>query len=104
MIAEVKKIEKEALDLEKHYEDKLLEMDRSTDSKIIEMKETIEADLKHYKEEQQRNREEKIAFMKESLLTETEAEKNALSLASEKKHDKLVDIVIEEVIKQYGNS
>ncbi|MGP6138752.1 hypothetical protein [Jeotgalibaca sp. A127] len=104
MIAEVKKIEQEARDLEKYYKEKLDEMEKHTGSRIVEMKDIIEKDLNAYQSEQDELKRQKLEMMKDELKLEETKEKAALSSLYDKKHSKLVDIVIEEVIKQYGNS
>lgn len=104
MISEVKKIEEEAKLLEKSYDEKLLEMDRNADSRISEMRENIESDLEDFQMVEKQSREKKLDEMRATLLAETNQEKESLHNLFRSKKNELVDIVIEEVMKQYGNS
>ena len=104
MIQEVKKIEQEARELEEMYDRKIVEMEENTDSKIAEMKNDIEEAIEGYKNEQEAEKEQKLGHLNESLQAEEKAEKDSLLHLYEKKYTKLVDIVVEEVKKQYGNS
>lgn len=104
MIAEVKKIEQEARALEKQYEEKIVDMEKNTDSRIAEMKRNIEADLQAFQAEQDTLKNNKLEAMKEVLDSEESTEKAKLIDDYKERFAELVDIVVEEVIKQYGNS
>ena len=104
MIQEVKKIEQEARELEEMYDRKIVEMEENTDSKIAEMKNDIEEAIEGYKNEQEAKKQQKLEQLNESLRAEEKAEKNSLLHLYETKYTELVDIVVEEVKKQYGNS
>ncbi len=104
MIQEVKKIEQEARELEEMYDRKIVEMEENTDSKITEMKNDIEEAIEVHKNEQEAEKQQKLEQLNESLRVEEEAEKNFLLHLYEQKYKELVDIVVEEVKKQYGNS
>ncbi len=104
MIQEVKKIEQEARELEEMYDQKIVEMEENTDSKIAEMKNDIEEAIEVHKNEQEAEKQQKLEHLNESLQAEEKAEKNFLLHLYEQKYTELVDIVVEEVKKQYGNS
>lgn len=104
MIQEVKKIEQEARELEAQYDQKLVEMEENTDSKIAEMKNNIDKDIQIFHKEQEEIKHQKLEQMHASLQAEEKMEKDSLLHLFENKHTELVDIVVEEVKKQYGNS
>ena len=103
-IEKVKKIEEEAKQLEKSFDDKVIEMEKNTEMKISEIKATIEQDLAEFQNKQDEERNKKLSELEEQLAEETAQEIQYLQKVYEKNGDKLVDVVIEEVIKQYGNS
>lgn len=103
-IEEVKKIEQQARDLERMYEQKLKEMEKNTDSRIAEMKKNIEEDIQVFQREHEEQKQQQLNILKEMLQDEEKQESTKLLNGYEVKVAELVDIVIEEVKKQYGNS
>lgn len=102
-IEEVRMIEKRAKDLENAYSQKVSDMDKNAQVKIAEMRANIERDLTEYQNELDKNRDEKLQILKSQLEEETDQEISMLQQKYESNQKKLVDIVIEEVMKQYGN-
>lgn len=103
-IDEVKKIEASAKELEASYNQKILEMEKNAESQVAEMKDHIEQDLQDYQQSEEDANKETLAKRREKLEQETTQEITALKQLYNDHKDRLVNIVIEEVIKQYGNS
>lgn len=101
---EVNKIEQAARDLEASYQEKITDILKQTEQKISEMKEQIDLNIKDYQEEQLVLKNKKIS--ESAQLLEDQEEKEIVDLNQQylSKKDQLVDRVIEEVMKQYGNS
>ena len=103
-IDEVRDIEKRAEELESSFNQKLSEMKDTADAKILAMKQDIDKDVDDYRKEQLEINTVKLAEIKGKLDRETIVEVDSLKEQYKSSKDKLVDIVIEEVMKQYGNS
>lgn len=101
---EVNKIEQAARDLEASYQEKVTDMLKQTEQKISEMKEQIELNIKDYQEEQLVLKNKKISDSAKILEEQQAKEIVDLNQQYLSKKDQLVDRVIEEVMKQYGNS
>jgi V/A-type H+/Na+-transporting ATPase subunit G/H len=101
---EVNKIEQAARDLEASYQEKITDILKQTEQKISEMKEQIDLNIKDYQEEQLVLKNKKIS--ESAQLLEDQEEKEIVYLKQQylSKKEQLVDRVIEEVMKQYGNS
>ncbi len=101
---EVNKIEQAARDLEASYQEKITDILKQTEQKISEMKEQIDLNIKDYQEEQLVLKNKKIS--ESAQLLEDQEEKEVVYLKQQylSKKEQLVDRVIEEVMKQYGNS
>lgn len=101
---EVNKIEQAARDLEASYQEKITDILKQTEQKISEMKEQINLNIKDYQEEQLVLKNKKIS--ESAKLLEDQQAKEIVDLKQQylSKKDQLVDRVIEEVMKQYGNS
>ena len=103
-IDEVRDIEKRAEELESSFNQKLSEMKDTADAKILAMKQDIDKDVDDYRKEQLEINTVKLEEIKGKLDRETIVEVDSLKEQYKSSKDKLVDIVIEEVMKQYGNS
>lgn len=103
-IDEVRNIEKRAEELEISFKQKISEMEKNADSKVQEMKQDIDKDINDYHEEQLESNRKKLIGIKEKLDQETTQEIDSIKKQYRSSKDKLVNIVIEEVMKQYGNS
>lgn len=103
-IDEVRDIEKRAEELESSFNQKISEMKNTSDAKILAMKQDIDKDVEGYRKEQLEINTVKLAEIKGKLDRETIVEVDSLKEQYKSSKDKLVDIVIEEVMKQYGNS
>lgn len=101
---EVNKIEQAARDLEAFYQEKVTHLLKQSEQKISEMKEQIDLNIKDYQEEQLVLKNKKIS--ESAQLLEDQEEKEVVYLKQQylSKKEQLVDRVIEEVMKQYGNS
>lgn len=103
-IDEVRNIEKRAEEMEISFKRKISEMEMNADSKTKEMKWDIDKDVEDYQKEQLELNREKLEEIKKNLTQETISEIESLKKQYNSSKDKLVNIVIEEVMKQYGNS
>ena len=101
---EVNKIEQAARDLEASYQEKITDILKQTEQKISEMKEQIDLNIKDYQEEQLVLKNKKISDSAKILEEQQAKEIVDLNQQYLSKKDQLVDRVIEEVMKQYGNS
>lgn len=101
---EVNKIEQAARDLEASYQEKITDILKQTEQKISEMKEQINLNIKDYQEEQLVLKNKKISDSAKILEEQQAKEIVDLNQQYLSKKDQLVDRVIEEVMKQYGNS
>lgn len=101
---EVNKIEQAARDLEASYQEKVTDMLKQTEQKISEMKEQIDLNINDYQEEQLALKNKKVSDS--AQLLEDQQAKEVVDLKQQylSKKEQLVDRVIEEVMKQYGNS
>jgi len=103
-IDEVKNIEREAETLERDYKDKLKQMEVETDERIKEMKEKVEADLAQFTQQQASKKEDKLEKLKASINDEQQKDIDQLETNFKAKEAELVNAVIEEVMRTYGNS
>ena len=103
-IDEVRDITKRAEELESSFNQKLSEKKDTADAKILAMKQDIDKDVEGYRKEQLEINTVKLAEIKGKLDRETIVEVDSLKEQYKSSKDKLVDTVIEEVMKQYGNS
>lgn len=103
-IDEVRNIERQAEELEISFQQKISEMEKDADSKVHGMKQDIDKDINDYHEEQLENNRKNLIVIKEKLDQETIQEIDSIKKQYSSNKDKLVNIVIEEVMKQYGNS
>ena len=94
---EVKKIEQEAADLELDYQNKLRKLEQNTQDKIGEMKRNIEKELATFQSEELAKKSEQLAILKNASA---ESEKSEIEKAKE---EELVNAVIGEVMRKYGN-
>lgn len=101
---EVNKIEQAARDLEAFYQEKVTHLLKQSEQKISEMKEQINLNIKDYQEEQLVLKNKKISDSAKILEEQQAKEIVDLNQQYLSKKDQLVDRVIEEVMKQYGNS
>lgn len=101
---EVNKIEQAARDLEAFYQEKVAQLLKQSEQKISEMKEQINLNIKDYQEEQLVLKNKKISDSAKILEEQQAKEIVDLNQQYLSKKDQLVDRVIEEVMKQYGNS
>ena len=101
---EVNKIEQAARDLEASYQEKITDILKQTEQKISEMKEQIDLNINDYQEEQLVLKNKKISDSAKILEEQQAKEIVDLNQQYLSKKDQLVDRVIEEVMKQYGNS
>lgn len=102
-IEEVKKIEEQARQLERSYQEKLEEMEKDAEAKIAEMKRHIEQDIEQFEKEEEDARQEEMARLRERMAEETDQELAQLRLLHEQRRGSLADTVIQEVMRQYGN-
>ncbi|APZ48981.1 hypothetical protein BW721_04395 [Jeotgalibaca sp. PTS2502] len=101
---EVNKIEQAARDLEAFYQEKVTHLLKQSEQNISEMKEQINLNIKDYQEEQLVLKNKKISDSAKILEEQQAKEIVDLNQQYLSKKDQLVDRVIEEVMKQYGNS
>lgn len=103
-IDQVQQIEREALELEREFDDKLKQMEKETEQTIAEMKEKVETDLSSFTQEKALEKDTKIETLKALIAKEQEEAINDLATNFKKKEDQLVNAVIEEVMRTYGDS
>ena len=100
---EVKKVEQEATDLELDYQNKLRKLEQNTQDKIGEMKRNIEKELAHFQTEELAKKSEQLAILKRSSAESEKSEIEKLQTRFAAKEEYLVNAVIEEVMRKYGN-
>ena len=104
VIDEVKKIERDAVNLEVDYQNKLHKLEQNTQDKIAEMKRNIEKELATFQSDEMAKKKEQLAVLKKES-SENEAQEIAkLQARFAARKDDLVNAVIEEVMRKYGNS
>lgn len=100
---EVKKIEQEATDLELDYQNKLRKLERNTQDKIGEMKRNIEKELAAFQSEELAKKSEQLTILKNASAESEKSEIEKLQTRFAAKEAELVNAVIEEVMRKYGN-
>lgn len=100
---EVKKIEQEATDLELDYQNKLRKLEQNTQDKISEMKRNIEKELANFQSEELAKKSEQLAILKHASAESERSEIEKLQTRYAAKEEELVNAVIEEVMRKYGN-
>ncbi len=104
VIDEVKKIEQDADNLEMDYQNKLHKLEQNTQDKIAEMKRNIEKELATFQSDEMAKKKEQLDVLKKES-SENEAQEIAkLQARFAARKDDLVNAVIEEVMRKYGNS
>lgn len=104
VIDEVKKIERDADDLELDYQNKLHKLEQNTQDKIAEMKRNIEKELANFQSGEMAKKEEQLAVLKKESSENEMQEITKLQARFAARKDDLVNAVIEEVMRKYGNS
>ena len=100
---EVKKIEQEASDLELDYQNKLRKLEQNTQDKIGEMKRNIEKELATFQSEELAKKSEQLAILKNASAESEKSEIEKLQTRFKAKEEELVNAVIGEVMRKYGN-
>lgn len=104
VIDEVMKIERDADNLEMDYQNKLHKLEQNTQDKIAEMKRNIEKELATFQSDEMAKKKEQLDVLKKES-SENEAQEIAkLQARFAARKDDLVNAVIEEVMRKYGNS
>ena len=100
---EVKKIEQEAADLELDYQNKLRKLEQNTQDKIGEMKRNIEKELATFQSEELAKKSEQLAILKNASAESEKSEIEKLQTRFKAIEEELVNAVIGEVMRKYGN-
>ncbi|CZR05348.1 hypothetical protein [Trichococcus ilyis] len=100
---EVKKIEQEATDLELDYQNKLHKLEQNTQDKIGEMKRNIEKELANFQADELAKKSEQLTILKQRSAESEKTEIEKLKTRFAAKEEELVNAVIEEVMRKYGN-
>ncbi|WP_067836223.1 hypothetical protein [Amphibacillus sediminis] len=103
-IDEVKKIERQAEELERDYQEKLQKMEKETQEKLIELQQQVDRAVEAFTEKEAALKEEKLQALAANYAQKQETELQQLEANFADKKDQLVNAVIEEVMKKYGNS
>ena len=100
---EVKKIEQEATDLVLDYQNKQSKLEQNAQDKIGEMKRNIEKELATFQSEELAKKSEQLAILKNASAESEKSEIEKLQTRFKAKEEELVNAVIGEVMRKYGN-
>ncbi|HHU19416.1 MAG TPA: hypothetical protein GXZ58_04105 [Bacilli bacterium] len=103
-IEKVKEIERQAEALERDYDRQLLELKKETATKIEQMKETLASEVATFNEKEIEKLDKKLQILKKSNQQELEEQLNQLESVFDNKKQELVNAVVKEVMRKYGNS
>ena len=103
-IEKVKEIERQAEALERDYDRELLELKKVTETKAEQMQELLASELATFKEKETEKFEKKLQILKEANQQELEEQLQQLESVFDHKKEELVNAVVKEVMRKYGNS
>ncbi|WP_440895556.1 hypothetical protein ACS127_13480 [Amphibacillus sp. Q70] len=103
-IEKVKEIERQAEELERDYEKQLLELKDSTEKTIADMQKKLDSEVEKFKEKETAIKEDKVQSLKNSYQKEEQQQLDQLEINFTEKKEELVNKVVEEVMRKYGNS
>ncbi|MCZ0701980.1 F0F1-type ATP synthase membrane subunit b/b' [Natronobacillus azotifigens] len=103
-IDEVREIERQAESLAVEYQEKIDKLEQTTQAQIAEMQKNVETEIKNFTDEEEQKKEAKLAEVRSTYRKQEEEDIAELQTVFASKKDLLVDKVIEEVMRKYGNS
>ncbi|NMB18945.1 MAG: hypothetical protein GX984_05770 [Erysipelothrix sp.] len=103
-IEKVKEIERQAEALERDYESQLQDLKEATETKITQLKETYESEIEKFKELEQEHLENKVKNLHTIIQKELVEQTVHLESQFKFKQQELVNEVVKEVMRRYGNS
>lgn len=103
-IEKVKEIERQAEELERDYENQLLELKENTENTIADMQKKLDSEVEKFREKETAIKEDKVQSLKNSYQKEEQQQLAQLEASFTEKKDQLVNAVVEEVMRKYGNS
>lgn len=104
IIDEVKKIERDADDLAVDYQNKLHKLEKNTQDKIAEMRRNIEKELATFQSDEMAKKKEQLAVLQKESSEHEAQEIAKLQARFAARKDDLINAVLEEVMRKYGNS
>ncbi|GAA4069814.1 hypothetical protein [Amphibacillus indicireducens] len=103
-IEKVKEIERQAEALERDYEQQLLELKKSNEIEVSQLEDTLASELATFKAQETEKLTEKLQQLKATNQKEAEEQLVELERVFYDKKEELVQAVVKEVMRKYGNS
>lgn len=103
-IGKVKEIERHAVEIIKGYDLKLQKIKDETEKTVTELENEKENQVKVFKNEQTEKGNNEFNALKNTYEQNEKEQLDELKATFNNKKDQLVDAVVEEVMRKYGNS
>lgn len=103
-IEKVKEIERQAEALEREYDNQLQDLKKATASKIAQLEEAYQTEINKFKALELEKLEDKLQTLQNTIQQEEVEQIKQLESRFSKKEQELVEEVVKEVMRRYGNS